>query len=382
MGTKKSTDWGFIGRNVRWLRRRAGLSQVQLAATAGINQGALSRIETGENTPSGPVIYALSKALFAPADAILASDIPDRQEILRVGGQLPFRVTLDSSTVAPEIERTTEELVAAVLALEDICGAQKVPRISLNMLYGHSEEAVSQTVDALRAYMQVRSGVLFDYFELLEVYGLRVLVVPLPKDLDGFSYYDPPHRNAFLFVNANMNPERQLFRLCYEFGHVCLFASPTSQYASHTPPPPQSATPIHHPQPLDTTHAARKFAALFLLPADAVRATVLQLGIREQRWSYDLLLRIKHRFGVSAEMFLYRLEELDLIAPALVTELKARIYEHYEATDYAEPDSTRRILTPNGRLWDLVLTAQGMPGHAEEVEEIVTMIASKGVTGR
>jgi hypothetical protein len=34
------------------------------------------------------------------------------------------------------------------------------------------------------------------------------------------------------------------------------------------------------------------------------------LGIQKKHWSYELLLRIKHCFGISAEAFLYRLNEL------------------------------------------------------------------------
>ena len=39
------------------------------------------------------------------------------------------------------------------------------------------------------------------------------------------------------------------------------------------------------------------------MPAKAVSDTVEQLGIQKKHWSYELLLLIKHRFGVSAEAF-------------------------------------------------------------------------------
>jgi len=80
--------------------------------------------------------------------------------------------------------------------------------------------------------------------------------------------------------------------------------------------------------------------------------------IRQKQWSYELLLRIKQRFGVSAEAFLYRLDELDLIDPSLMNPLNHKIHEHYGKTDFGEPDFSRRLLTPYGRLWDLVLTGK------------------------
>jgi transcriptional regulator with XRE-family HTH domain/Zn-dependent peptidase ImmA (M78 family) len=357
-------DWSFIGRNVRALRRRAGMSQIELAGRCGINQGGLSRIETGINLPTSPVIFALSRALGVPTDALFAATDADRLEAITAAGRAPIRVALDDSSPAPASLAAASRVMDAILALEDMAGAQKTSRIPLNMLSGHNEARIAQTVDALRAYMGIQSGVLFDHFELFEAFGLRVVVMPLDEETDGMAFYDPPHRNAFLFIHADRNPERQLFRLCYEFGHIQWFAS--------------DGTP-DRPEDLDPRHGARKFAALFLLPVAAVRATVLQLGIRDRQWTYELLLRIKHRFGVSAEMFLYRLHELDLIDAALVEPLKARIHAFYAETGNQEPDASRRILTPNGRTWDLALTAKTAPEHAEELAEIERTLVSHGV---
>ena len=83
------------------------------------------------------------------------------------------------------------------------------------------------------------------------------------------------------------------------------------------------------------------------MPKHSVCDTVSQLGIQKKRWSYELLLRIKHRFGISAEAFLYRLNELDLIDPDLVEPLQKKIFDHYHKTAFGEPDFSRRLLTPN-----------------------------------
>ena len=99
-----------------------------------------------------------------------------------------------------------------------------------------------------------------------------------------------------------------------------------------------------------------------------------QLGLGRDDWTYDLLLRIKHRFGVSAQAFLFRLVELGLITDALAVSFRARIERHYSATSYAEPDSTRRILSPNGRLGDLLLAAWRNPDARKETLEIDTRL--------
>ena len=49
--------------------------------------------------------------------------------------------------------------------------------------------------------------------------------------------------------------------------------------------------------------------------------------------------------------------ELDLITPRFQDGLHASIKAHYDAHAFAEPGQSRRILSPNGRLGDLLHTA-------------------------
>ena len=46
------------------------------------------------------------------------------------------------------------------------------------------------------------------------------------------------------------------------------------------------------------------------------------------------------------------------------------IHEHYGKTSFGEPDFSRRLLTPNGRLWDLVLTGKEVENGRDEVLKI------------
>ena len=209
-----------------------------------------------------------------------------------------------------------QDIIDAFCALEDICKAQKRANIPLVIPFDPTIRGMEALSEKVRCFAGIEHGVVFDYFELFETLGFRVIVVPMPKGIESFSYYDPLNQNAFFFLTA------------------------------------------------------RRFAATFLMPAKAVRDTVEQFGIQKKHWSYELLLRIKHRFGVSAEAFLYRLNELDLIDPSLVQPLKDRIHEHYGKTDFGEPDLSRRLLTPNGRLWDLLLTGKESKEGREEVLEI------------
>ena len=64
---------GTIGARVRLLRKKRGLSQVELAARVGITQGSLSLIETNKTeVPAGETLAALCRVLQTTPDFIVA----------------------------------------------------------------------------------------------------------------------------------------------------------------------------------------------------------------------------------------------------------------------------------------------------------------------
>ena len=64
------TDLGFIGKNIRNLRRQRNWTMAELAAKIGMNPVPLGRIERGMNAPSASVIYRLAKTLGVSVDTL------------------------------------------------------------------------------------------------------------------------------------------------------------------------------------------------------------------------------------------------------------------------------------------------------------------------
>jgi len=358
-------DLSFIGRNIRKLRQQRNWSMAKLAAAVGMNEVPLGRIERGLNAPSASVIYRLSKELGVSVDTLFAEDEHEFCSLKHESSRAPFPATTSGKNeeLPSRIITMSHDIIEAFCALENICKAQKRANIPLVIPFNPTISGMEMLSEKVRCFAGIEHGIVFDYFELFETLGFRVIVVPLPKKIESFSYYDPLNQNAFFFLAARQNSERQLFCLACELGKILILTYAIQQgvelFQTDGAPDPSGKKAF-------TDHrAARRFAATFLMPAKAVDDTVKQLGIQRKRWSYELLLRIKHRFGVSAEAFLYRLDELDLIDPSLVQPLKDTIHEHYGKTDLS-----RRLLTPNGRLWDLVLTGKESEEGYEEVVEI------------
>lgn len=371
-----------VGERIRELRRQRGLTQAQLAAEVGIRSGPMNYLEMGHHLPSLPVLYRLSRVFDVSVDTMLAqaassgavredsahyyvktesppvmgydADFAHRALVLQDGRAKPL---------GTEVLAILNRLVQAFFALEDLCGAQKRANIPLTLAMPKAEIGLEPLVARVRMLLGVGDAVIFDYLELMENAGLRILFIPLGAETMSLSCYDATSQNAFIFVDKDMNVERQLFRLAYELARIYCHTGGVRELRK-----------IGGGK-LDLHHTCSKFAALFLMPEEAVHASVRQVGVKPDAWCYELLLRLKHRFGVSAESFLYRLDELGLIAPECVKELKARIHAHYEKTAFAEPDSSRRTLTPNGRLGDLLLGAAHRYAGTTEVEEIRAELA-------
>ena len=370
-----------IGERIKALRRLRHLTQAELARRIGICAGPMNALEKGRHIPSGRVLYRLAEVLDTSVDSLLGLGARQAEasgpEVPRyvadsaasfgaasATGVWPSAVmaALPDDPALGEGERENVELIIrSFLALEDLCGAQKIAHIPLYVPFSRTGSGVEMWVQQVRQVLGVGPAVVFDYLELLENAGLRIVFCPLPDRLQSVSFYDAKNANAFLMVRQGMNAERQLFELIKRL--ACIYIHTRSAYGGL---PAGEAGPGM----LDDIHAARQFAALFLMPATAVRASVAQLGIKPDGWTYELLLRLKHRFGVSAQSFLIRLGELQLIDEKAATGLKGRIEAHYQRTGYGEPDATRRILSPNGRLGDLLSIATRNKETAEEAVAI------------
>lgn len=386
-----------VAANVRELRRIRHLTQVELARRIGIRTSPLNAIEHGKHIPSGRVLFQLAETLQVSVDALLGRSAtreagPSRED---AGAQFPAgRGVVRQSEDRPQY--TTEadsgdwpravavrlpddpppddiasarinQVCRAFLALEDLCGAQKRAQIPLYLPFAPTEEGVEDLTLRVRQVLGVSHAVIFDYLELLENAGLRVLFCPMPGAIQSAVFHDPVNCNAFLIVRDDMNVERQLFELLKRLGAIYVHTQ-----AALCPPRPD-------PSALDPLHASRKFAALFLMPAQAVRASVAQIGIAPGGWTYELVLRLKHRFGVSAQSFVLRLKELRLIDDTLGSEIGQRIEAHYARTGYGEPDSSRRVLSPNGRIGDLLLAALDGPATKAEARKIAAILRTNGI---
>lgn len=368
-----SNDLKFIGDNIRAFRQSRNWTLAQLASKIGIQEGPLGRIERGGNLPSATVIYNLARALDIPTDALFAPDPSQAKAAAAKTDTAHVTIEPDAAVPPKALLSACRELMSAFHTLEDILGVQKHALLPLSIPFKPDYAGMEQLAAQVRTAMGTGDAVIFDYLELFENFGLRVLLFPFMKpanDVDGLSFFEPVYQNAFFFINSRKNPEKQLFCLATELGKILIFNQMKIRKDTLFP----ETDPASGPRPINPRRAAKHFAATFLMPDTAVRTTVGQLGITPDTWTWDLILRIKHRFGISTEAFVYRLKELNLITEESSITYIQKIKTHYEQTGFGEPDASRRILNPNGRFFDLLLTAGSVASARVEVDEIERMV--------
>ena len=61
----------FIGINVRRIRQRCGLTQIQLSEAANVDQGAISRLERGQVIPNAVDFANIAEALDTSTEVLL-----------------------------------------------------------------------------------------------------------------------------------------------------------------------------------------------------------------------------------------------------------------------------------------------------------------------
>ncbi len=164
----------------------------------------LVRIEKSVNAPSASTIYSLSKAFNVAVDTLFAEKHESLQLHRFEDEKNPFLITINTENLfTPKLKSMARDIIDGFQALEDICAAQKHAKIPLLIPFEANYQGMEKLSFNVRRYMGVEHGIVFDYFELFESQGFRVVAVPMPKQIDGFCYYDPPNQNAF-FVTIQL----------------------------------------------------------------------------------------------------------------------------------------------------------------------------------
>jgi len=283
----------MIADRIRLARRKAGFSLRDLSAEMSerVTAQAIGKYERGEDIPSSGVLTALTKALGVSLSYLL-----DTQGIELSGVEFRTKANTtakDRAQVETEVLEWIERYLQVELVLDLDSSKWQCP-VPCPVNLGDVGEAEKLARDVREAW-KLGLDPIPNMTELLEEKGLKVLTVPLPDRVSGFTCLvgrgeGQPHLPVIV-VNDQFSLERRRLTLAHELAHRMI--------------------DTHCLNEKDEEKAATLFAGAFLMPREHL---LREVGKQRNALGYKEILDLKRIYRVSGMALLMRLRQLDVIS--------------------------------------------------------------------
>ena len=305
---------------VRGWRKAKGLKQFELARRAAMSPAQLCQIENGRVSPSFQMVERLAAALDLDVVGLISGKTGARSEKVPVteAHETAFAEYLPLRAHEPDAVRVLKLIVDdehRFDVMDDERGVASNCSISLNRVRLSCAGAGAALAEELRADLGLGTAPLGDFAAALEFRGVRIHRVKMAKSAASVAFWNARRATLVIALNESVTRERELYRLVYELGSASLFVSLGMRRLDES---------------LEQHRFLTDFTAAFLMPGVMVRTYVAATGIGPSDWTFDSLVAIKRHFGVSAESFALRLEELGLINATLRLNLRDRLRAYYK----------------------------------------------------
>ncbi|MBK9157734.1 MAG: ImmA/IrrE family metallo-endopeptidase [Micropruina sp.] len=298
------------------------MTQAEVAVELGVSRPLLIAMEKGTREATPAELVTLAELYGRPLSEILRPSEPPAA----IGGR--FRTALASTPRAEEIQRSIRELERAADDYLDLL------RRSSSSLPGHSPAA--RPVDGLdmnvaaetlaldeRTRLRLGDGPIDRLRETLEIeVGLRIFVIPLPRNVSGlFVYLDP--LGGCVAVNANHPRERRRWTKAHEYAHFIVNRNK-----------PEITEIPGRKRLSESERFADAFAGNFLMPRNGLIRRFNELKrSKAGRVTPATLVQLAHSYGVSVQAMTLRLEDLDTIPAGTWDKLRDHDFQPRKAAD-------------------------------------------------
>ncbi len=277
-----------IGINLRRLRGAKGLTQQQLAESAGLSRVGYRNIETGKSVPKVETLQSLAGALEVPVQQLVARV----HEIYQVRFRSLKRLRSKEQILA-EVGRK----LADVNELEEALDERRPFELAgiPDSIPGSGIDRAVAAAEAVReAFGRRDDEPIRDICGLLESKGVKVFSIRLASyDFFGLSV-GPEDGGPAIIVNTwdRISVERWIFSAAHELGHLILHLADYDVAVAN--------------EDREQEREANAFASYFLMPQEVFQ--------KEWDETYGLpfvsrVLKVKRMFRVSYKTVLYRLAE-------------------------------------------------------------------------
>ncbi len=289
------------------VRRAHGITQAELADSAGVTQAALSRYEANLRAPDDTVIEALAAALGVTAAFLHRAGRV--RGAMAVDAHMRRRATA-KATVWRQLEAQLNVYrMHAGQLMEEITlrAGQTVPR------FDPIEVPAADAARMVRMQWQMPIGPVRDLVRWLEAAGCLVITQDFgTARVDGMSQWvdDLP----VMLINDRTPTDRLRLTLAHELGHLCLHSVEITE---------------------DMESDANAFAAEFLMPTEAIRFQLRNV-------STGRLHDLKREWGVSMQALIEKAHDIGHLRAAERT----RLYKTFSANGWRTREPLSDLLPP------------------------------------
>jgi len=286
-----------IGKRLRESRLAAGISQEELARQLKISRSRYSDIENGKKSISVDELYRFADFYGRSIEFFFKSEEHQKEE--------PFRVLCRAVSRNMDLSKTIskfERLCTNLAQLEKILNIEpEIETQDYHYTLTSAQYYARYYAERERKLLGLGEEPVKNLAEILtERRGIKIFVLPLPKEISGMFTYSHSIGGCIL-INQRHHSGRQLFSLAHEYGHF-LFHKKKMAFVDYL-----NAKPNRDERFVDL------FAAEFLMPESAVKKMFYSCVGRNKTISPGDVLQICDYFGTSFEATLNRLRNSKLI---------------------------------------------------------------------
>jgi transcriptional regulator with XRE-family HTH domain/Zn-dependent peptidase ImmA (M78 family) len=312
----------IFGIKLKQAREEQGLNLKALGERAGVSPSYLNEIEKGKKYPKADKILQIAQALDISYDELvslkLEHGLNPLESVLEspVLREMPLQVFgISQHDVVNLITKAPKKAVALVRALDEITRSygMRVEHFFYAMLRSYQEahdnyfEDIETAVSGFLAAHGWDNGAALEKARLAEIlaedFGVEVDEQTFSDypDLQGFRSIWVHGRPDRLLVNSRLSEEQKTFQLGREIGYRLLELKERGVTSSR-------AEVTSFEQVLNDFKASY-FAGAMMIRREKLVAD-LRRFFRRKQWDSQAFLALKQGYGVTPEMFLYRLTQI------------------------------------------------------------------------
>ena len=282
----------YFGTRLKYARKMAGLSLQNLSDLLNnlVTKQALNKYEQGAMLPTNDVLMALSTALqikpeyFLKKGSIEVADISFRK-----------RASFSKKDEEKVIEKA-KYYVERFLEIENILGVQQSFENPLEKFLVSDYATAEEAANKLRQAWELGKSPISDLIEMLELKGIKILLIDEDEKLDGFSFCTSEGIPVVVVNSRDKSIERLRFTIIHELAHLLL----------------QLSEVVRNDVKI-VERICHRFSSCFLLPGEMLINMIG--GNNRQYIEIQELMKIKEYYGISLRAIIHRLKEMKVITP-------------------------------------------------------------------